>query len=358
MSTEKTKQIEQPLISGANTDVATLQILEKKIKNYKDGPLLNTATCFCFTSICIAAIFFIFVAFTSQTQENISTTRFHQNLFQYSPNWVSSMNILPSDPRVESYLMSQKPDLIRSPLPVLENYILYPGANYSFVLYDLMCGSEIFLKYSTASNSSLGFYIIKGKDSFSYYTTQYYYEGPLNGNFYSRYMQYSNSPYGSVSYSVENCNEGDSIYFVWESTKTQTLSANFSLAVNIYDTVSYRLQSCKGNCDFKLDYGSNQVALISPYEFLNNGTFSSVTMTQTKRFSTWLYLGLGISFPFALIATVLFAPYFILKISFFWNRKNLAKYLAKHCDTANSMYSVETEKTFLCKTKSEPESLI
>lgn len=299
--------------------------LEKKIQNYKESGFLNIGFCCCVTKLIIATVFAISFSTTWYQKSTFSTQKYNQILLEYSPDWSSTVTILPENLQTESYLMSKKPDLVRLSLPVFENYNLFPGQNYTFVSYQLMNGSEIFLKYSTASNSSLGFYIIEGKYPFSYYTTRFYYEGPLNGNIYDRYIRYSNSPYGAVSYKFDT--DGRIVYFIWESKNNQIVSANFSLALNIYDTNSDCLKSCNGVCDFKLTYGSNQIVLINPVDFLKNISSSSLTVTREFRFSTWFSLGLGLTGPFALITIAIFLNYLLLKFCNFLAKKNSYKLL-------------------------------
>lgn len=165
----------------------------------------------------------------------------------------------------------------------------------------------------------LGFYIIKGEDCFSNYNIRFYYRGPLNGNLFCKYSQYSNSPYGYVSYKFDG--DDDNVYFIWESEDNQIVSANFSLALNVYDTISYRLQNCRGICDFNLSYGSKQVVLINSFDFLKNSTTSSFTVTRNFRFSTWFSLGLGLTAPFALTTILIFFYYLVLKFRKFYEAK-------------------------------------
>ena len=284
-----------------NPHVENYKKLQNNLTDYENGVCPSCSGFFICIGILIAVVFSISVAsIWVSTEKEFSSARFNQIVRGYSSSWNALVDVNPKDSRSETFIFSTMPQLVKLPQQLRENHSLSFEKKFTYLMFQLQQNSQVNLSYN--SNCPVGFYLIQGYPSFAHYSQEYSIFGPLKGKFFM-WVEYSTSRVGDITvyfdYGGDNYNYKQ-FYFVWESTDQIlcNVQVNVVLDVYVYDTSTKFVQSFHGSQSVPLAYGKDQFIVINPYNYLSdNFTNSQVTMTVTKRFTTWLCLGLGLTLP-------------------------------------------------------------
>lgn len=262
---------------------------------YADDNCCEPVCCsrfFCVVALLFAIVMTISVA-ASRYSTAVEVADFEQILASPSTTWRSSIHVVPGDSRSQSFLLSKRPLTKRNDIPRFEQQNLFVQSDsYRYATYRLLKGSRVSMAYNTKGSFAPDFYMIESESLF-----QKWEDGAkVNA------VSIGTSRTGSLLYTVVK--EVEELYFVWEAVRQpgNEVYANFTLDLMLYDSVANRLKSCDGICDLELQYASDQVVLVVPFETGDQNHVQTITYTVSPRYGPFAAIGGSISGFFTLVA--------------------------------------------------------
>lgn len=247
---------------------------------------------FCALALLFATIMTISVA-ASRYSTAVEVADFEQVLAAPSTTWRALIHVAPGDARTESFLLAKMPLTKRNDVPRFEQQNLFVQSDsYRYAAYRLLQGSRVSMAYSTKGSFAPDFYMIESESLFQKWEDGTKVDAVSIGA----------SRTGSITHTVAK--DVEELYFVWEAARQpgNDVYANFTLDLMQYDSAANRVRSCTGTCDFALEYASNQVVLVVPFETGDQNHVQTVTYSVSPRYGPFAAVGASVSLFFMLVA--------------------------------------------------------